>query len=66
MSKAHFSIVYDGPAIREGRMEVSVLAHALLAVGQVFGAANKVLNSETAKVSTHVVATRNGSFEINL
>ncbi len=66
MSKAHFTIAYDGPALREGRMEVSELAHALLAVGQVFSAANKVLNGETAKVSVHVVATRNGSFEINL
>lgn len=66
MSKAQFTIAYDGPALREGRMEVRELAPALMAVGQLFDAANAALNGDAAKVSVHVVATNTGSFEISL
>ena len=66
MSKAEFSIAYDGPALRDGSMDVRDLAPALLAVGQFFEAANKELNGKRASVRTQVTATKEGSFVVSL
>jgi hypothetical protein len=66
MSKATLQIVYDGEALQNGTMDVRDLAPALLAVGQLFDAANFALNGERAKVSVHVRATTEGSFQIDL
>lgn len=65
MSKADLQISYDGNALRDGTMDVRDLAPALLAIGQLFDAANYALNSERAKVSVHVKATKEGSFSID-
>lgn len=65
MSKAAFTLAYDGPALREGAMDVRDLAPALLAVGQLFDAANSVLNDESAELKVNVTATGVGSFEIS-
>ncbi|HAH11007.1 MAG TPA: hypothetical protein DCL54_14975 [Alphaproteobacteria bacterium] len=66
MSRTTFTIAYDGPALREGLMDVRDLAPALLAVGRLFDAANLTLNGDSAKVSVQVRATTAGSFEIVL
>ena len=64
MSRASFTIAYDGPALREGAMDVRDLAPALLAIGQLFDAANSALNHDAAQVAVTVKATGHGSFEI--
>ena len=66
MTRAKLSIAYDGPALHDGSMEVRALAPALLAVGQLFDAANKVINGEQASIKVSVVATQEGSFEVLL
>ena len=66
MSTCRFAIAYDGSAVADGRMSVKDLAPALLAVGELFDAANKVLNEDAAKVEAHVKATSEGSFEVAL
>lgn len=64
MTRAAFTIAYDGPALRQGSMDVRDLAPALLAVGQLFDAANTVLNRDEARINVNVKATGQGSFEI--
>lgn len=67
VSKARLTIAYDGEAVRDGSMEVRDLAPALLAVGQLFDAANHTLNGPDApKMTVNVVATAPGSFEIGI
>ena len=59
MSQTSFSIAYDGPAVESGSMDVRDLAPALLALGQLFDAANSVLNDERTTISVNVQATSN-------
>ena len=66
MSSAKFSIAYDGPALKGGTMDVRDLAPALLAAGQLFDAANAVLNGDKASVKLSINATGEGSFEVFL
>ena len=66
MSKARFTVAYDGEALRDGSMDVRDLAPALLAIGQLFDAANTTLNGEQAKIAVNVQATNEGSFQIVL
>ena len=66
MSQASFSIAYGGSGLEAGTMDVRDLAPALLAVGQLFDAANAALNGERATISVGVQATTQGSFEVAL
>lgn len=66
MSRASFTIAYDGPALENGVMDVRDLAPALLSVGQLFDAANRALNGVDAPpIRVNVQATSAGSFKIN-
>ncbi len=57
-------MVYDGPALADGSMNVRDLAPAMMAVGSFFDAANRVANGERSKVSVNVRATSAGSFQV--
>ncbi len=59
-----FDIIYDGPAVADGSMNVRDLAPAMLAVGTLFEAANNITNGQRAKVNINVRATSPGSFHI--
>jgi len=63
-SQATIDIVYDGPAVADGSMNVRDLAPAMLAVGTLFEAANNITNGQRAKVNINVKATSPGSFHI--
>lgn len=66
-SKEKFTIAYDGSAIVDGSMDVRDLAPALLAVGQLFDAANTVIYGDNAPpISVNVVATQAACFEVDL
>ncbi len=66
MSHETFTVVYDGPALRGGAMDVRDLAPALLAMGQLLDAANANLNGTHARINLQVRATGEGSFKIFL
>lgn len=57
-----FRIGFDGPAIRDGEIEVGDLAPALLALGEMFENANAALNQERADAKLKIRASKRGSF----
>lgn len=65
MSKASFTVAYDGPALRDHSMDVRALAPALLGFGQLIDAANAALNKDAAQTKIHVKALEAGSFQIS-
>ncbi len=67
MGVTEIILVYDGDAVRQGRMNVYDLAPALLGVGDAFRNANALLNANQVNVTVdvHERITR-GSFEITL
>lgn len=64
MTQAHFSLTYDGPAVRDGEIDVTDLAPALLALGQAVKATGKIVLGPDADVSLKVRTTKTGSFEV--
>lgn len=62
-----FNVIYDGPALNGHRMDVRDLAPALVAMADLFTAANKLLNGDSAEVRVEVKGSfRAGSFQIEL
>ncbi|QVN20666.1 hypothetical protein [Burkholderia pyrrocinia] len=62
-----FTIIYDGPALAEHRMDVRDLAPALIAIADLFTSTNKELNGENAEVRLEVRGSfKAGSFHSEL
>lgn len=66
MSHAEISLAYEGPAVESGVMDVRDLAPALLAFGNLFEAANRIVNGESASAKVQVRTVGAGSFAIGL
>lgn len=66
VSHARFSVSYDGPALADHQMDVRELAPALLAIGELFDAANLALNGDATQVAVNVRAHEPGCFSIDL
>jgi hypothetical protein len=64
MSRAEFTLTYDGPALRNHEMNVRDLAPAMLAVGEVFEALNSLYNGKAAEVAVNVRAHEPGCFSV--
>lgn len=65
--RAGFAVVYDGPALREGLIEVRELAPALLSLGQLVDRVNEIENHGKAKASLQIEAGfEKGSFAVVL
>ena len=64
MSRADFTLTYDGPALQGHEMDVRELAPAMLAVGELFDAMNLQLNGESAEVQINVKAHEPGCFSV--
>ena len=66
MSKASFTIFYEGPALEKGLMDVRDLAPSLLAFGNLLESANQVLNKEATTVKVNLKAGfKKGSFGVD-
>lgn len=64
MSRADFTLTYDGPALQSHEMDVRDLAPAMLAVGELFDAMNLLLNGDSAEVQINVKAHEPGCFSV--
>lgn len=66
MSGENFKVVFNGPAVDDGDIDVRDLAPALLALGDIFQSASDVLNGDRVKTSVKVRATAQACFEVDL
>lgn len=57
-----FKIGFDGPSVENGEIDVADLAPALLALGELFSAANQALNKDRAEAKLRIRASEKGSF----
>jgi hypothetical protein len=64
MSRAEFTLTYDGPALRNHEMNVRDLAPAMLAVGEAFEALNSLYNGKSAQLAVNVRAHQPGCFTV--
>lgn len=65
MSNESFELAYDGPALRNHKMDVKELAPALLGIGNLIREANFEINGEAADVRVLIKSEfKAGSFEI--
>jgi hypothetical protein len=62
--QTQLDIIYEGPAVADGSMNVKDLAPAMLAIGTLFETANTISNGQLASVNIKVRATSPGSFHI--
>lgn len=66
MSHADIALVYEGPAVESGLMDVRDLAPALLAFGNLIEATNRIVNGEAATAKVQVKTVGAGAFAIGL
>lgn len=66
MAHAEFGVTYGGPALADGMMDVRDLAPALLALGDLFVAAGRVVERDAEPPSLQIRATGRGSFLVDL
>lgn len=64
IEQTQLDVVYSGPAVADGCMNVKDLAPAMLAIGTLFEAANTISNGQLATMNIKVRATSPGSFHI--
>lgn len=67
MSTTNVELIFDGPGVRDGLIDASLLAESLAGYSQVFNRANDVLNGEDSEAVVFVQSEfRKGSFIVAL
>lgn len=67
MSSAHVRVVYDGPAVEDGEMDVQQLASSLLALGKLIENADALQRGEPGRIRVRVQSdVKRGSFDVGI
>ena len=67
MVRDHFRVVYDGPAVQDGEMDVAQLASSLLALGKLIENADAIRTGDPGRVKVRVRAdVQRGSFDVGI
>ena len=67
MTPTHIRVIYDGPAVEDGEMDVSQFASSLLALGKLIENADSIRTGEQGRVRVRVQADlKPGSFDIGI
>lgn len=67
MGEDHFRVVYDGPAVEDGEMDVAQFASSLLALGKLIENADAIRSGEQGRVRVRVQSDlRRGSFDVGI
>lgn len=66
MSGENFKVIFSGPSVDDGDIDVRDLAPALLSLGDLFQSASATLNGDRVKTSVKVRATAHACFEVDL
>lgn len=67
MPQDHFRVVYDGPAVDDGEMDISQLASSLLALGKLIENADTIRSGESGRVKVLVKSdVKRGSFDVGI
>ena len=63
----HFRVIYDGPAVEDGEMDVAQLASSLLALGKLIENADAIRTGESGRVKVRVKSdVKRGSFDVGI
>lgn len=67
MSRSLMRVIYDGPAVEDGEMDVAQLAPSLLALGKLLENADNLLTGEQGRIRVRVQSdVRLGSFDVGI
>jgi hypothetical protein len=67
MGDDHFRVVYNGPAVEDGEMDVAQLASSLLALGKLIENADAIRTGEAGRVKVRVKSdVKRGSFDVGI
>lgn len=67
MSEEHFRLVYDGPAVEDGEMEIGQLAPSLLALGKLLETVDAIVYGDAGRVRVKVKSDlQRGSFDVGI
>lgn len=66
VAEERFDVLFDGPAIRDGRISAEALAASLLALSAAAQSAHLAIDPLAPRISLEIQATTAGSFEVDL
>lgn len=66
MNKASFKLVFEGPAVENGEIDIQELASSFMAMAGIIQAVNDEINGEDARIAVKLKATGKGSVVVDL